>query len=73
MPALAEVLEQTLREIEALLNASHRAYRLWALLTRDGEYLIRMEERTGFGIKPRQLWSGSAPDETCRSSAAFIA
>ncbi len=59
-PVLAEVLEQTLREIEALLNASHRAYRLRALLTRDGEYLIRMEVAYQSREERDRLWDQAA-------------
>ncbi len=40
---LREVLEQALSEIHAILLARGRPFKLRALLTRDGEYLLRME------------------------------
>ena len=75
-PALADVLERTLSALEVLLTASQRAYRLRAVLTREGEYLIRWrwltaaaKSETPFGTKLPRPWSRSVPEETWISFA----
>jgi len=59
-PALADVLERTLSALEVLLAASQRAYRLRAVLTREGEYLIRMEVAYCSRQERDALWDQAA-------------
>ncbi|MBC7222405.1 hypothetical protein H5T56_05445 [Candidatus Bipolaricaulota bacterium] len=59
-PLLREVLEQALVEIHGLLVAHGRPFRLRALLTKDGEYLLRMEVAYEDREERDRLWDEAA-------------
>lgn len=59
-PLLREVLEQALSEIHGILRAHGRPFRLRALLTREGEYLLRMEVAYRDREERDQLWDEAA-------------
>lgn len=59
-PLLREVLERALEEIHGILAAHGRPFRLRALLTRDGEYLLRMEVAYENREERDQLWDEAA-------------
>jgi len=59
-PALAQVLARALPGIEALLRDTGLPYRLAAHLTRDGEYLIRMQVAYRSKWERDRLWDRAA-------------
>jgi hypothetical protein len=59
-PLLREVLEKALAEIYGLLSAHGRPFRLRAVLTRDGEYLLRMEVAYEDREERDHLWDEAA-------------
>ncbi len=59
-PLLREVLERALSEIHGILTAHGRPFRLRALLTREGEYLLRMEVAYQDREERDQLWDQAA-------------
>ncbi|MGQ9700025.1 MAG: hypothetical protein ACUVQS_03035 [Candidatus Bipolaricaulaceae bacterium] len=59
-PLLREVLEQALSEIHGILQAHGRPFRLRALLTREGEYLLRMEVAYQNREERDRLWDEAA-------------
>ncbi len=59
-PLLREVLEKALPEIHAILTAHGQPFRLRALLTRDGEYLLRMEVAYQDREERDRLWDEAA-------------
>ncbi|MBC7318679.1 hypothetical protein H5T57_05500 [Candidatus Bipolaricaulota bacterium] len=59
-PLLREVLEQALSEIHEILVAHGRPFRLRALLTREGEYLLRMEVAYQDREERDRLWDEAA-------------
>lgn len=59
-PLLREVLEKALAEIYGLLSAHGRPFRLRAVLTRDGEYLLRMEVAYEDREERDRLWDEAA-------------
>lgn len=59
-PLLREVLEQALAEIHNILMAHGRPFRLRAILTRDGEYLLRMEVAYQDREERDRLWDEAA-------------
>lgn len=59
-PLLREVLERALSEIHAILAAHGRPFKLRALLTRDGEYLLRMEVAYQDREERDRLWDEAA-------------
>lgn len=59
-PLLREVLEQALCEIHGILTAHGRPFRLRAILTRDEEYLVRMEVAYENREERDRLWDEAA-------------
>lgn len=59
-PILREVLERALAEIHGILSAHGRPFRLRALLTRDGEYLLRMEVAYRDREERDRIWDAAA-------------
>ncbi len=59
-PLLREVLERALAEIHKILVAHGRPFRLRALLTKDGEYLLRMEVAYEDREERDRLWDEAA-------------
>jgi len=59
-PVLAQVLAQALAGIEELLSGTGLPYRLAAHLTRDGEYLIRMQVAYRSRRERDKLWDEAA-------------
>ncbi len=59
-PLLREVLERALSEIHEILVAHGRPFRLRALLTRDGEYLLRLEVAYRDREERDRLWDEAA-------------
>ncbi len=59
-PALREVLEGSLAEIERLLQETGRDYVLEALVTKSGENLIRMRVRYASAAERDRLWDRAA-------------
>lgn len=59
-PLLREVLERALAEIHGILLAHGRPFRLRATLTRDGEYLLRMEVAYEDREERDRLWDEAA-------------
>lgn len=59
-PLLREVLERALSEIHRILTAHGRPFRLRAVLTRDGEYLLRMEVAYADREERDRIWDEAA-------------
>lgn len=59
-PLLREVLEKALAEIQGLLVAHGRPFRLRVLLTREGEYLLRMEVAYADRAERDRIWDEAA-------------
>ncbi len=59
-PLLREVLERALSEIHTILLAHGRPFRLRAILTREGEYLLRMEVAYEDREERDRLWDEAA-------------
>lgn len=59
-PLLRDVLEKALAEIHEILLAHGRPFRLRAMLTKDGEYLLRMEVAYEDREERDRLWDEAA-------------